>query len=313
MFSCAIQEEESLLIPDKAIGIFGLHYGKISDFTNDTVSSTPFEDLFINFEISLSDIGVKTRDIINIFGFILPFEAEDNLIPHALIYTVKEYDAVIYNQFTKRNPSVEEIQYQDKTYYFETKIGKAVYSMSPNVIFVANSIVAMDELIEVAYYNTTNIDDSYDLISFYRKNKTKFAYAKIELPDNFKNEISENFSFFSAIENVQCTVDFGKDLDMSILIITYDEEISEGIAAIIDGTSKFTYGMMKLNLFFIEEENEGLPEDLQNALFLVNDLLQYVSANAEKDSVRIGFKPPLSSLSKITQFFSLLESYIEKE
>jgi hypothetical protein len=310
--SCEIpQETAEYLIPEKAIGAFRVDFTRIPFVDEASPFGVPMETVATLLKDWFAKMGIEVADIREIQGFFLPYNEYQEQTPVAAVVNLSAYDPVAFNNFTVRNPEMGEVNYKQSTYWYSETDRIAVYDVSDREIIVANEISAMDEMIELAGREIP-LAANAELTGFLRKNSDKLVAVKAELTDLIPGDlwIIRNF------EAVGFTLDIGSTLETKIEIDTADADTADGIAALIDGTAKTTYGLLKLGLAVPEQFEEQYTEftpDVREAFVTINEIFGSLESRARNSQVTIKMAPKIGLVIKMLGYASVLDGFLSSQ
>lgn len=302
-------ESRTFLVPEKAIGTFRVDFTQIPPYDDGAVRGTPLEDFLTDFDNWLSDLGIARARIIELYGFILPKTEQASNTAFAILFNLLEYDPVVFNNFTVRNPDMREMRYEDHTYWYDETGTIAVFAKSDREIFVANQIFAMDELLELAYKQQP-LYVNEDLASFLRRhlNKAISIKSNIEIAND-----DEELPILDDLRDFSCTADVGLTLKIDLTLGTSNADLAEGIAALIDGTTEVSLGLYKIGLVVTEkmEENEtASTSTVMDGLSTLYEILDTVNARAKNSVVEIEIDPKISTIAELIEYWPAIEGFI---
>jgi hypothetical protein len=305
-------DSRTFLIPEKAIGTFRIDFTQIPPYDDGALNGTPIEDFLTTFNNWLSDLGIERESIVEFYGFVLPNTDQASDVPFAILFNLLEYDPVVFNNFTVRNPDMQEMRYENHTYWYDEVGTIAVFAKSDREIFVANQLLAMDELLELAYKQPPlNVNE--ELAGFLRRYQNKAFSIKSKI-QNANND--EELPILDDLRDFSCTVDVGLTLKIDLTLGTDNTDLAEGIAALIDGTAEVILGLYKIGLVVTEqmEENETASSaTVMDGLSTLYDILNTVNARARDTVVEIEIDPKISTVVELIEYWPAIEGFISSE
>jgi len=312
--SCSqIKKPVELFIPDKAIGAFHINFTKADFFNTKLIPQSLYETLYQPLINEINKIGIDPRNLIETYGFIMPYQETVQKAPSAVIIKLDEYDPVIFNRYTLRNKNIKKIKYKDITYFYDHKNNMAIYSKSKKEIYIANDTLSMDELIELSFKDYKKLKMNA-LAKFLDSNKDKSIAFKLYIPKN----LSKEQHFLGKIKATDCILGFGPNLYIKLNIYTSDDDFADAIASIINGLINTTYGFSKL-LPLLPEEFPEISTDIEeyytpetkDILTTFSKFLHGIDIKSKNGNISFEINTDLLLLKKIIEIWPDLNKYLE--
>ena len=132
----------------------------------------------------------------------------------------------------------------------------------------------------------------------------------------FPEAITEDLLIVQDFQDFSLSVDIGLTFKVELELSTSNADTAEGIAAVIDGASRATYGLFKLGLVVsdqLADTDEELTPDVKEGLITLNDIVRTIKAKSRDTNVWISMAPDTGTMLRMLEYWPALSELLASE